>query len=150
MRLYRFQDIKVSRVGKVATFQTLSFSGYRSCKGWKIYKNFRLYRFQDIKVARAAKFAKFQTLWFSGYQGFEGWKGCNISDIIVYNISKLQGVENLQNFRLYGFLDMKVSRVGKVARFQTLSFSGYQGCERCIGCKISDFIVFRRSKLPRL
>ena len=70
LRLYRFLDIKVSRVAK---FQTLSFSGYQSCKGCKICKisdfivfcmsrfrglqrlqDFRLYHSQDIKVGRVA------------------------------------------------------------------------------------------------
>ena len=47
----------------------------------------------------------------------------------------------LQNFRRYLFQDIKVARVGKVAKFQTLSFSGSQSC------KISDFIILRTSRL---
>ena len=68
-RHYRFQDIEVARVAKVA--------------------NFRLYRFQDIKVARVAKVAKFQTLSFSGYQS------CKISDSIILRISRLRGLHRL-------------------------------------------------------
>ena len=45
---------------------------------------------------------------------------------------------------------MKVGRVAKVAKFQTLSFSRYQGCEVCKSWKVSDFIVFRASGLQRL
>ena len=144
-RLDHFQDIKVARIGKFAKFQTLSFpkyQGFEGCKGCKIsdsiilriprlrglhrLQNFRLYRFQEIKVA---KVVKFQTLSFSGYQGFKGFKGCKISDSIILSISMLRGLHRLQNFRLYRFQDIKVARVGKVAEFQSLSFSGYQCCE---------------------
>ena len=81
-------DIKVARVGKVARFQTLSFSGYQGCDGSKGCKvsdfmilkisrlrglhrlqEFKLYHFQDIKVARVPKVAAFRALSFSGYQG---------------------------------------------------------------------------------
>ena len=84
-----------------------------------------------MKVARVANVAKFQTLSFSGYQA------CG-------------GLERLQNFGLYHCLDIKFARVAKVAKFQTLSFLGYQGCEGCKGCKISDFIIFRISRLQLL
>ena len=39
---------------------------------------------------------------------------------------------------------------GKVAKFQTSSFSLYQGWEGCKGCKISDFINLRIPELQRL
>ena len=54
----------------------------------------------------------------------------------------MRGLQRLENFRLYQFQDTMVGRVVKVAKFQTLSFSGYQGCESCKGCKVSDFIIF--------
>ena len=53
----------------------------------------------------------------------------------------------LQNFRLYHFQDIKLARVAKVAKYQTLSFSGYLAWAGYKGCKISDFIIFRISKL---
>ena len=50
----------------------------------------------------------------------------------------------MQYFILYHFQDIKVVRVPKVAKFQTSSFSGYQGCE---GFKVSNFIIFGMSSL---
>ena len=53
----------------------------------------------------------------------------------------------MQNLRLYNLKDINVARVANVAKFQTLSFSGYQCYHCCEGCKISDFIIFRISRL---
>ena len=76
-----------------------------------------------------------------------GLQRLQISDFIVFRISWLRGLQLLQNLRLYYFQDIKVAKGAKVAKFQTLSFSGYQSCKGWKGCKISDFIVFRISKL---
>ena len=65
-------------------------------------------------------------------------------------MSKLRGLQRLENFKLYHFQDSKVERVAIVAKFETLSFSGYQGCESCKGWKISDFIFFSISTLRGL
>ena len=92
-------------------------------------QNFRLFHFQDIKVPRVAEVAKFQTLSSSGYH------------------IKVAKVGRVTKFQSYHFQDIKVARVAEVANFQTLSISGYQGCE---GCKISDFIIFRMSRLRGL
>ena len=136
-RLYHCRDINVARVAKIAKFQTSSFSGYqgsegyKGCKGWR-FSDFIIFRiiglrglqtWLDIKVGtRVANAAKFQTLAFSGYQDCEGCKGCKISDFIIFRIP---GLQRLQSSSLYHFQDIKVARVPK---FQTLSFSGYQGC----------------------
>ena len=90
-------------------------------------QSFRVYDFQDIK-------------------NFEGRKGCKISYFIIFRISRLRGLQRLQNLRLDHFQDTKVVRIGNVAKageLHTLSFSGYQGCEYCKGWKVSDFIIFR-------
>ena len=152
-RHYHFQDIKVARVAK---FHTLSFSGYQGyegCRGCKISDfiilsipgsqrvakgpKFDTYHFQDIKVTNVTKGAEFHTLSFSGYQGCEGWK---VSGLIIFR---------LQSFRLHHSQDIKVVRVAKVARIQTSSFLGYQGCDGSKGCKVSDFIILKISRLPR-
>ena len=104
-------------------------------------QSFRHYHFQDIKVARVAKF---HTLSFSGYQGYEGCRGCKISDFIILSIPGSQGLQRVQSLILYHFQDIKVTRVAKGAKFHTLSFSGYQGCE---GWKVSGLIIFRISRL---
>ena len=65
-------------------------------------------------------------------------------------MSKLQGLRRLQSFRLYFFEDIKVgkdTKVAKVGDFHTLSFSPYQGYEECESCKVSDFIIFIKSRL---
>ena len=113
-------------------------------------QSFRLYHFQEIKVARSAKVAKFQTLSISGYQGFEGCKGCKVSYFIILRMPMLRGLQKLQSFRLYHFQDIKVARFAKVVKFRTLSFSGYQFFEGCKGYKISDFIIFKISRLGGL
>ena len=55
----------------------------------------------------------------------------------------LQGLQRLQNFGLYHCQEIGVARVPKVAKLETLSVSGYQGCKGWQSFKISDFIIFR-------
>ena len=136
-----FQDIRVSKGCKVSDFVIFRISKLR---GLQRLQSFRLCHSQDIKVARVAKVAKFQTLSFSGYQGCEGCKGCKFSDFAIFRISRLRGFHRLQSFRLCHSQDIKVARVAKVAKFQILSFSGYQGC------KVSDFVILRTSRLRGL
>ena len=111
-RLYHFQDI---RVAKVAKFETLSFSGCQSCEGFKGCK-VSDYHFQDIKVVRVPKVANFESLLFSGYHCC---KGCLVSVFIIFRISRFRALRKMQNFILYHFQDIKVARVGKVAKFET-------------------------------
>ena len=132
--------MRIGNVAKAGDLHTLSFSGYQGCeycKGWKVsdfiifrtprllglqkVQNLKVYHFQDIKVERAAKVAKggdFQALSFSGYQGCQDFKSCKILDFSIFRIPLLEGFQSL---RLYHFQDIKVARV---AKFQTLSFSG--------------------------
>ena len=144
-RLCHFQDIKVARVAKFAKFQTLSSSGYhiKVARVGTVTK-FQSYHFQDIKVARVAKVAKFQTF-------------------VIFRISAFQGLQRLQSFRLVR-LPAVQSFLNINFKFQTLSFSGYQGCESCKvshviifrisyqgckgckGCKFSDFVIFGISR----
>ena len=71
-----------------------------------------------------AKVAKFPTLFFSGSQVCKGWKGCEISDFIIFRILRLRGLQRLQDIRLDLFQEIKALSIVKVARYQTLSFSG--------------------------
>ena len=64
-------------------------------------------------MGRVAKVAKFQTLSFSGDQSCQG---CKISDFIVLRISRLRGLQRLQNFRLDHFQDIKVEKVAKFTK----------------------------------
>ena len=64
-----------------------------------------------------------QTLSFSGYQGCEGRKSCKISDLIIFRILRLGGLQifqGLETFRLYYFEDTRVATVGKAGKFKTL------------------------------
>ena len=56
----------------------------------------------------------------------------------------------MKNVRLYHFQDITVARVARDEKFQTLSFSRYQGCECCKDCKVSYFIILRISRLRGL
>ena len=144
----------------MAKFHSLSFSGYQGCKGCKGCKisyfivfwisrlrglqrlqDFRLYHFQDTRISRVAKVAKFQTLSFSGYQGCEGCIGCKISDFIVFRKSKLQ---RLEDFRLYHSQDIKLARVAKVARFQTIIIIIY----RCLYRLLQAFYSKGLTEVP--
>ena len=51
-------------------------------------------------------------------------------------------MERLQNFRLYHSQDIKVGMVGKVAKFQTLFFSEYEGSEVRNVCKVERIRVY--------
>ena len=48
-----------------------------------------------------------------------------ISYFTIFRILRLRGLQRLQDIRLYHFQDIKVARLAKVAKLQTLSFSGY-------------------------
>ena len=60
---------------------------------------------------------------FSGYQGCEGeLQRLQILDFIFVWISRLRGFQGLQDFVLYHFQDIKVARVAKVEKFQSIIF----------------------------
>ena len=146
MRLYHFQNIKVAKVAKVAKFQASGFSGSQDCEVWKACKVSDLMTFRISRLRRLLD----MNLSFSGCESCEGCKGCKVSDFIIFRISALQVSQGSQDLSLSGysscecckshkildchFQDVKVARVAKVASYQTLLFSGYQGRKGCIHC----------------
>ena len=81
----------VARVAMVTKFQSLSFSGYQSCKGCKSW------RISDLIIFRISK--------------LEGLQNIQISDFMFLWISKFRGFERLEDKRLYHSQDIKVARV---------------------------------------
>ena len=77
----------------------------------------------------------------------------------LFRISRLQGLQRLQNFRLYHcldvkvakglyhFQDIKVARVAKVAKLQTYHF---QDIKVARVAKVAKFQTFRVSRLQGL